>query len=72
MLLRPLLATFVLGCALGAGATFLASRRSAPEPEAVKAISPKLTPRPEAPVMVGEMPDDLSLQEIYERVSFFS
>jgi hypothetical protein len=69
MLLRPLLATFVLGCALGVGATFLASRRSAPEPEAVKAV----TPKPVAPVLsahAGDIPDDL--HEIYDRVSFFS
>lgn len=71
MLLRPLLAPFILGCALGVGATMLIARRSG------EARAPDLPPDPPAreiapaPIMVGEMPDDLSLQEIYERVSFF-
>ena len=71
MPLRPLLTTFVLGCALGVATTLLFKRRSTTaEPERLKPV--EMPSREVAALPDFEMPDDLSLQEIYDRVSFFS
>jgi hypothetical protein len=70
MLARTLLATFGVGCALGAGAMALFGRRSSTtEPPVLASVPPA---REIGPVESGEFPDDLSLQEVYDRVSFLS
>lgn len=71
MLMRPLLTTFVLGCALGVATTLLLKRHPTPaEPDGVKPV--EVQSREVAALPEFEMPDDLSLQEIYDRVSFVS
>lgn len=70
MIVRTLLVSFAVGCALGAGAVALLGRRStATEPPVLAASTPA---REIGPVEPGEFPDDLSLQEVYDRVSFLS
>lgn len=68
MLLRPLLATLFLGSAIGVGVKLLC--REEPRAKAPPVREP--FDREIAPSMIGEMPDDLTLRELYERVSFVS
>lgn len=71
MIERTLLATFALGCVIGAGAMALMGRRSAAVEPVVEA---KREPNYDRPAVAGdfsEFPDDLSLRDVYDRVSHF-
>jgi hypothetical protein len=78
MIVKLATVAFVLGSAVGVGAMYMTeqwrnarasteSSRQSPEPEAAKATSTRL-PMVEAP-NIEAVPDDLSLSEIYDRVS---
>lgn len=71
MIVRTLLATFAFGCAIGAGVVALLGRRVAVVEPSLEAARPPADDRPIVAGDFSEFPDELSLRDVYDRVSHF-